>query len=539
MAPEYAPRPFSYAIRRPGHYPDGMLSIEGDFDGDTNTKEPIETLVRTIPGDDPSSPSPPIYIPVDAATKIEIRGPRYVHGWMPHVWRHQSPDYYLVARAHQYSSFMLVVGVMGGSDTFLPKSAIILQNKDELLIPLLTNVLPSAKEFKDAIASLSPEQQEFAKAFRSMQLESSVLGVCVIQLKPQLEKLLRLPGGALTKQIQLTQDLMSLFVDYQIPSDLLSFDGSEEASIAEKVESVTRDVAAVMDVINKEKAKQLQEEKNKEEMRKAKYAQHAQHDSHSSPNGSPSGGGSYTTSSSSSSSSSSQQQQRSSQQQQHRKLMNTMMMDDSDEPMMMMDSDEPMLLSMPESAQQDSGDGGSSTAPPPDATSKTPDGDDKRPLVKASSSNDFTLIPKILDAKLEEHDKDGSLRSTIVKAGTHWERRRQENLLLPMTEAQLGHKNIDSEKNKAFDLLTALSRSGSLAIDHTELHIIIAVSHCFENDIMSTIIRENINPIKKVEQSLLMLGSVIHNQPSAALLIAGSSEDDDIEDDKIANETEK
>lgn len=29
-----------------------------------------------------------------------------------------------------------------------------------------------AEEFKDAIASLSPEQQQFAKAFRAMQLDA-------------------------------------------------------------------------------------------------------------------------------------------------------------------------------------------------------------------------------------------------------------------------------------------------------------------------------------------------------------------------------
>jgi hypothetical protein len=46
--------------------------------------------------------------------------------------------------------------------------------------------------------------------------------VRLIQLKPQLEKLLGLPEGALTKEIELTQQLMSLFVEYQITSDLLS-----------------------------------------------------------------------------------------------------------------------------------------------------------------------------------------------------------------------------------------------------------------------------------------------------------------------------
>ncbi len=81
-------------------------------------------------------------------------------------------------------------------------------------MPLDLSTIPSAKEFKDAIESLSPEQQAFAKAFRSMQLESTLFGVLVIQIKPQLEKVLNLPSNSLTKEIKLTQDLMQLFIQY-------------------------------------------------------------------------------------------------------------------------------------------------------------------------------------------------------------------------------------------------------------------------------------------------------------------------------------
>ena len=41
--------------------------------------------------------------------------------------------------------------------------------------------------------------------FRSMQLASSLLGVLVLQVKPQLERLLRLPADSLTKEIALSQ----------------------------------------------------------------------------------------------------------------------------------------------------------------------------------------------------------------------------------------------------------------------------------------------------------------------------------------------
>lgn len=75
----------------------------------------------------------------------------------------------------------------------------------------------------------------FAKAFRSMQLSSTLFGIAVIQIKPQLEKVLnvrlpvlptltcQLPADSLTKELELTQDLLKLFMKYQIPSDLLSY----------------------------------------------------------------------------------------------------------------------------------------------------------------------------------------------------------------------------------------------------------------------------------------------------------------------------
>ncbi|CAK9085040.1 Hypothetical protein (Fragment) [Durusdinium trenchii] len=36
------------------------------------------------------------------------------------------------------------------------------------------STIPTPKEFKDAIESLSPEVRSFAKAFRAMQLESTL-----------------------------------------------------------------------------------------------------------------------------------------------------------------------------------------------------------------------------------------------------------------------------------------------------------------------------------------------------------------------------
>ena len=61
-------------------------------------------------------------------------------------------------------------------------------------VPLMLETIPTPAEFRDAIESLSPEQQRFAKAYRGMQLASTLFTVAIVQIKPQLERLLGLPN---------------------------------------------------------------------------------------------------------------------------------------------------------------------------------------------------------------------------------------------------------------------------------------------------------------------------------------------------------
>jgi len=491
---QYSPQPFSYSVRRPGFYPDGVISVESS---DSEGFAPIETLVQSIPAEK----APSITIPVDAATSVDLEGQLYLHGWMQHVWQSgQTKSHQVVARAHQFSRFLLIVGTMGGPNVFLPKHAIILKDKDEVIIPLLTDILPSAKEFKDAIASLSPEQQEFAKAFRAMQLESSVFGICVIQLKPQLEKLLNLPENSLTKEIQLTQDLMSLFVDYQIPSDLLSFDGPDVLETREKVTAVKAHVEAVLNVIEGQKKKQLQDAK----------AQHKAEAMMADEDTVISWG-----------------------QGQLQQQMQQQMMAGSSMPlplprMAAMDSRhikksrrlhaEPMLRETQSIMLDNFSIEGVTDAMPSDFESSIPGTQKEFGEEISSHLIDFTIIPKILDRQLEKHDVEGSLKSTILKLGEPWERLRKENLLVSPRRSYLSDRDREEEKHKAMDLLKALSRSGSLPIIQSELHVIISMSHCFDKDIVETVIEDNANPIQKVEKSMLMLGSVIHGTDKEKLL---------------------
>ena len=86
------------------------------------------------------------------------------------------------------------------------------------------------------------------------------------------------------------------------------------------------------------------------------------------------------------------------------------------------------------------------------------------------SLDDFTKIPKILDKKIEALDHDGALKSTILEGGSTWLRSRQDNLLKSPQKSYLYCDDIKKEINKAMDLLTALSCSGSLEYQSVRPH---------------------------------------------------------------------
>jgi len=424
----------------------------------------------------------------------------------------------LTARARQFSSFILVIGTMNGPSTLEPKDSIIIQNKDEVLIPLLLEELPTAKEFKDAIKSLSPEQQRFAKAYRSMQLESSVFGICVVQIKPQLEALLSLPPNSLDKEMKLTQDLMELFVEYQVPSDLLSYNGAtDDVAVEDKVSNVREHVKSVMEVIEGEKEKHLKNAALNTAMSIEKHIQqdlaHSEQRSglHDVVNGAlidprpptmfyksataparrsgaaklraPSGGA---------------------QKERFRSVQSSA-------------APVPRMAKMSAVAAASPGRGTVSQVSQPAPQSYH--GRTEHVLADRSSTGvDFTLIPKTLDVAIENNGEGSALRSTIIKTRDTWTRHRQENLLTASKDEVLTTEDLKKEKHKAFDLLDALSRSGSLPIQYSELHVIVALTHCFDKSVMETVICDNVNPIEKLELSTLLLASAIHGVPAREMI---------------------
>jgi len=125
---------------------------------------------------------------------------------------------------------------------------------------------------------------------------------------------------------------------------------------------------------------------------------------------------------------------------------------------------------------------------------------------------DYSKIPAVLDKKFEELDEDSALRPTIIKPGTTWTKQSQKSLLSDPKVATLSTEEQKVERNKAFDLLDALSRSGALSIDYASLHVVLASTHCFDKSLMDTVLKDNVNPIEKVERSTLIVATTIQHK---------------------------
>ncbi len=564
--------PFSHSVRRTvQHSPEGAVSIEAPAEtsgsgSSGSNRDPIMTLSRGFRGGEPME------FFINASTKIRFTGERYVHGWMGHRFSTSSaPSLNLVAEARQFSSFILLVGRIPSATTFDPKQAFIVQNKDRMVIPLLLETIPTPKEFRDAIESLSPEQQRFAKAFRAMQLESTLFAVCIVQIKPQLEKVLNLHADSLMKEIKLTQDLMKLFIDYQISSDLLSFEGSNVTNTIDRIDAVKGHVAAMNTMIDEKKNEEVTEITRQRDYDGAAWKNKSKPEEVVEC------------------SSQSDFEDMLSQVENLSRIAASITqeldlqcgaLDDlnckvnSVEPVKkvkkgrsitanlfagkggtsMAKSVAPSSFTSTSSANTSSAValGGKTSLPPPPpsggliaktfsppapcpplasvappvavSSASTPLSTNPQPteepymVANTVESCDLTKYPSLLDEHYERLDRFNAVRPTIIKVGPTWSKSSQKTLLSKMEEKSIDGNQQDSERRAAFDLLDALSRSGGLVLENVSLHVVIAATHSFDDTLMTSVVRKNINPIERVERSLLIMGSVVHSVSPIELL---------------------
>ncbi len=444
---QYQPQAFCYAVRRPDHYPEGVVSIEAQL-ADGSMAEPIQTIVSR------TEARSPLKFSIHAAATVQFTGECYLHAFVDHKFSGSSAARLsLNARARQFSSFLVMIGSVTGPGQFEPRYGMIVKDKDDITIPLNTETIPSPKEFSDAISSLSPEQQRFARAFRSMQLASTLFAVCIIQIKPQLEKLLKLPYDALTKEIQLTQDLQEMFIKYQIPSDLLSFGGAPETNDSQKLQAVKGHVKAMQDMIESSKEKEIVES-----AQKAVYA----------------------------------------------------VLANAPRPQVV------QALQMRNEVLDATSGGSSSKSGAASAHKKGSDQPNADNVAKGVV--DYSHIPALLESRFQALDEDGALHPTILSAGKVWNKRFKKGLLSEFSTVSMAKAEQKLEKQRVYDLLDALTKSGVLSMEGASLHVVLAATHMFDKSVLNTLVQDNVNPIEKVERSNLIVASVVHGAAPVDML---------------------
>jgi hypothetical protein len=78
---------------------------------------------------------------------------------------------------------------------------------------------------------------------------------------------------------------------------------------------------------------------------------------------------------------------------------------------------------------------------------------------------------------MTKFDTSSALRPTIINVEGDWHKRSQTSLLTKPTSTTLNSTAVTDVRKRAFDLLDALTKSGVLAFNAAELHIVVAATH--------------------------------------------------------------
>jgi hypothetical protein len=331
--------------------------------------------------------------------------------------------------------------------------------------------------------------------------------VLVIQIKPHIERLLNLRPDSLTKEIELGQYLMEMFVRYQIPSDLLSYDGDEAAEGRTRVDRVRANVQAIRDMLHRAKEEEGNEKVLQDRAMKGEEYQLPPGTGGVSLRSMPISNSTIIAAPCPPSMSA-----------------RSMMMKSSfAPPPPMMSIRMESLTTLNPSGDDDyneqradeimDGVGGGSSASSSAAHQSQQTG-----LDRADAADDYTALPARLDGAHDKYDPESALRSTIITPGEIWTRRSQKGLLREPTTSTLRAADLERERSSTFDLLDALSRSGSRVLEDASLHVLVASTHNFDRSLMDTVVRGNVNPIERVERSTLIIASTLHRCPTTQLL---------------------
>eukprot|EP01063_Lacrimia_lanifica_P013502 TRINITY_DN20147_c0_g1_i1.p1 TRINITY_DN20147_c0_g1~~TRINITY_DN20147_c0_g1_i1.p1 ORF type:complete len:891 (+),score=297.58 TRINITY_DN20147_c0_g1_i1:57-2675(+) len=463
----YQPAGLCYPVRRGVNNPEGVLSIEAARKESALT-DPLPTLTRCVCDGDPDQV---MRFALNAAVDVEFTGKRYVHACVGHRFSTEpSPALSLIATARQFSGYVLLLGRVGGDDEFLPEHALIVRDDDDVRIPLILRETPSPKGSDEALAALSAEQQRFCAAYRGFQAEGTLFAMCVVQIKPHLEAALNLPEESLTKEIDLTRRLMDLFITHGIASDMLcyrpdTFDDPDEVPQDEKLAQVRSRADAIVAMLE-----ECREEEHKaaQEAKKARDAGALADVIQGASKG--------TT---------------------------------------------PNATSAPAVQPRAATDGA-----PASVLSQTANALQQTNAPPAEGGGSFSLssLPAVLEERYRRLDTDGCLRPTTIETGTTWTKKFRRTLVTNHESITLQATRQQVVRDEAFDLLDALTRSGLLPLSGVDLHVVVTATHCFDKTLVDTVIQNNVNPVEKVERSVLVVASAVHGVPVADLVTPGHAE---------------
>ena len=537
----YAPKVFSYQVRTAGRPSEGIFSLL------PLTQRSGNNFVRADPYKSFVShdiPREPFAFAINSSTNVRVQGERYLHSIVINSFSGEpSVGMRLSARSRPFCNFIVIAGRMSSNNTLDPEIATVVQRKDEIDFLLKTEPIPAPKAFRDAISSLSPEMQRFAKAFRSMQLSSTLFGVCILEIKPQVERALALPEGSLYKETELMDEVIDLFLEYNIPADLMSYDGSPDDHPDQKVERVKELVSQIQKMIEGERQALLPPPPPPSSIRPMApmaglMSFSALPRGPSVSRGPPAGRGGGPPGGLGG----------------RGRGMGRISARNCAAPPMA-GAPPPMPGGGPPPPPPAAACGGpppppasgggpppppapgggpppppgppgdSPPAPPSEPSSKPEEKKETTPSLESGgfaaegSDRDVTKVPTELDGKFDKLDPEGAVRPTILKFEGDWWMKSFESLLSPPKYNSIGSDDKKKKKSKAFDLLDSITRSGALPYVGGQLHIVTVLTHCFEDSLINTLWLESVNPIERVEATGLIAASVVHQVPPTEMVV--------------------
>eukprot|EP00658_Telonema_sp_P-2_P034852 TRINITY_DN2541_c0_g1_i3.p1 TRINITY_DN2541_c0_g1~~TRINITY_DN2541_c0_g1_i3.p1 ORF type:complete len:421 (-),score=124.75 TRINITY_DN2541_c0_g1_i3:232-1494(-) len=356
-------------------------------------------------------------------------------------------------------------------------------------------------------------------------LRSLVGSEMCIRDRPHLERVLNLPANSLTKEIELTQDLMTLMLEHELPSDMLSF--SRETEEEQPLSAVRKHVAAMNTMIENAKRREVADLQTKAKATKVKATKAAEEETPGLFPGNPRslpGSRGYQESHDWIGSETATTGQVNGQSNSAVSRLNTLN-----------DQLERMRARAPPSSAQGvlaaaelAAEAAEASASQVTGPSTTPSKQQQQfvPLRSKHQSgengegdaDDYTSIVAEMDARIEQMDPHGALRPTIIKVTDRWRKKSRKGLLGQTTSRGLTEDDQEKEKRRALGLLDALTRGGGLELHEAALHVIVVATHHFDKSVMKTVVQDNVNPVERLECSMLLLASLVHRVPVPSLV---------------------